>query len=42
MTIYALASLGPDLRVKLVDAYGDGTVSAAIEDGQGLSTLNLY
>jgi hypothetical protein len=30
-----IASLENDARVKLVDAYGDGTIWASIEDGQG-------
>jgi hypothetical protein len=36
--IYPLASLDINLRVRLVDAYGDGTVWASIEDGQGRTT----
>jgi hypothetical protein len=38
MVLSRVACLGNDVRVTLMDAYGDGTVWAALEDGQGRYT----
>lgn len=38
MVLSRVASLGHDARVILMDAYGDGTIWAALEDGQGRYT----
>jgi hypothetical protein len=38
MALSRVASLGNDVRVALMDAYGDGTVWAALKDGQGRYT----
>jgi hypothetical protein len=38
MALAPVAFLGNDIRVALMDAYGDGAVWAALEDGQGRYT----
>jgi hypothetical protein len=37
--LYSIISLGADLRVSFVDAYGDGTVHARLEDGTGRNAV---